>query len=58
MVEDFGFMQDNKPRFKFYKHNDPKHRSNMVRMWLPYNCGKVIDTPFHSDLNPIENLWV
>ena len=53
----FGFMQEIKPRFKFYQDNDPKHRLNMVRMWLPYNCGKVIDTPVQSsDLNPIENL--
>ena len=35
----FGFMQENKQRFKFYQDNDPKHKSNMVRMWLPYNCG-------------------
>ena len=31
----------------------------MVRMWLPYNCSKVVDTPVQSsDLNHIENLWV
>ena len=55
----FGFMQENKPRFKFYQDSDPKHRSNMVRMWLPHYCGKVLDTPIQgSDLNPIENLWV
>ena len=30
----FGFMQENKPRFKFYKDNDPKHRSNKIRRWL------------------------
>ena len=53
----FGFMQENKPGFKFYQDKYPKHRSNMVRMWLTYNCGKVIDTPvLGSDLNPIENL--
>ena len=23
----FSFMQENKPRFKFYQDNDPKHRS-------------------------------
>ena len=55
----FGFMQENKPRFKFYKDNNPKHRSNTVRMWLLYNCGKVIGTPVQgSNLNRIKNLWV
>lgn len=55
----FGFIRDNKPQFKFYQDNDPKHKSHIVRMWLLYNCGKVIDTPPQSpDLNPIENLWV
>ena len=51
------YLKENKPRFKFYQYNDPKHRSNMVRMWQPYNSGKVIDTPVQgSDLNSIENL--
>ena len=53
----FDFKLENKLRFKFYLDNDPKRRSNMLRMWLPYNCDKVIDTPVQgSDLNPIENL--
>lgn len=55
----FGFNGDNKPRFKFYQDNDPKHKAHMVRMWLLFNCTKVLDTPAQSpDLNPIENLWV
>ena len=32
----FTIMQENKSRFKFDQDNDPKHRPNMVRMWLPY----------------------
>ncbi|GBO14001.1 hypothetical protein AVEN_131379-1 [Araneus ventricosus] len=29
-----------------------------VRLWLLYNCRKVIKTPPYSpDLNPIENVW-
>lgn len=58
-AQKFGFIRDNRPQFKFYQDNDPKHKSHMVRMWLLYNCGHVIDTPVQSpDLNPIENLWV
>lgn len=45
-------------RFKFYQDNDPKHKAQNVRLWLLYNCSKVIDTPPQSpDINPIENLW-
>jgi transposase len=44
--------------FSFYQDNDPKHKAWINRMWLLYNCPKVIDTPPQSpDLNPIENLW-
>ena len=50
-------MHENKPRFKFYQNNEPKNRSNMERMWLLYNCSKVIGTTVQcSDLNPIENV--
>lgn len=51
----FRYIIDDKPHFKFYQDNDPKHKSHKVRMWLLYNCGKVEDTPGQSlDLNPIE----
>jgi hypothetical protein len=47
-----------KNSFSFYQDNDPKHKAWINRMWLMYNCPKVIDTPPQSpDLNPIENLW-
>ena len=57
-AEKFVLFSNNKPNFKFYQDNDPKHKEYNVRNWLLYNCGKVIDTPPQSpDLNPIENLW-
>ncbi|GBM70248.1 Transposable element Tc1 transposase [Araneus ventricosus] len=43
--------------FKLYQDNDPKHTALNVRLWLLYNCPKVIKTPpYSSDLNPIENV--
>lgn len=54
----FGFISENRPTFKFYQDNDPKHKEYNVRNWLLYNCGKVLDTPPQSpDLNPIEHAW-
>jgi len=44
----FGLFSNNKPNFKFYQDNDPKHKECNVRNWLLYNCGKVIDTPPQS----------
>lgn len=44
--------------FKYYQDNDPKHTAEIVRLYLIYNCPKVIKTPPQSpDLNPIENCW-
>ncbi|GBL75713.1 Transposable element Tc1 transposase [Araneus ventricosus] len=44
--------------FKLYQDNDPKHTALNVRLWLLYNCPKVIRTTSYSpDFNPIENVW-
>jgi hypothetical protein len=45
-------------KFHFYQDNDPKHKATNTRLWLLYNCPKVMETPPQSpDINPIENLW-
>lgn len=44
--------------FKLYQDNDPKHKAWNTRMWLLYNCPKVLETPPQSpDCNIIENVW-
>lgn len=44
--------------FLYYQDNDPKHKAHETRMWLLFNCPKVLETPPQSpDCNPIENLW-
>lgn len=43
--------------FKMYQDNDPKHTALQNRLWLIYNCPKVIETPAQSpDLNVIEHV--
>ncbi|GBO32455.1 Transposable element Tc1 transposase [Araneus ventricosus] len=44
--------------FNLHQDNGSKHTSLNVRLWLLYNCPKVIKTPPYSpDLNPIEYVW-
>ncbi|GBM54333.1 Transposable element Tc1 transposase [Araneus ventricosus] len=44
--------------FNLYQDNDSKHTGLNVRLWLLYNCPKVVKTPPYSpDLNPFENVW-
>ena len=33
--------------FKFYQDNDHKHTAYNVRLWLQYNCPKVVN-PLHK----------
>ena len=45
-------------RHKFMQDNDPKHLSNMTKLWLQNKSVNWWKTPAESpNLNPIENLW-
>uniref|UniRef100_W8AML4 Transposable element Tc1 transposase n=1 Tax=Ceratitis capitata TaxID=7213 RepID=W8AML4_CERCA len=47
-----------KDNFQYCQPNDPKHKALDVRLWLMYNCLKVLETPPQSpDIYIIEHLW-
>ncbi|GFU19468.1 transposable element Tcb1 transposase [Trichonephila clavipes] len=53
-AEKLGIEED----YQFYQDNDPKHSTYNSRLWLLYNCPKIIKTLAQSpDLNPIEHQW-
>ncbi|GFW57620.1 transposable element Tcb1 transposase [Trichonephila clavipes] len=53
-AEKLGIEED----YQFYQDNDPKHSAHNTKLWLMYNCPKVIKTPARSpDFNPIDHMW-
>lgn len=45
-------------KFQFCQDNDPKHSALNTKLWLLYNCPKIIKTsPQSLELNPIEHFW-